>query len=88
MTRDDFMARLRRGLAGAPAATIADIAADYDTHFADGAAAARALSPPAGCLAPRAAAPIGLTRSPQRPPASPRPATTGSAAGAQLKRPP
>lgn len=35
MTRADFMAKLRRGLAGLPAATIEDIAADYDTHFVD-----------------------------------------------------
>jgi len=39
MTRADFMARLRRGLAGLPVATIDDIAADYDTHFADAQAA-------------------------------------------------
>lgn len=41
MTRADFMARLRSGLAGLPAATIEDIAADYDTHFADAQAAGR-----------------------------------------------
>lgn len=41
MTRADFMARLRRGLAGLPVATIDDIAADYDTHFADAQAAGR-----------------------------------------------
>lgn len=41
MTRADFMAKLRRGLAGMPAATIDDIAADYDTHFADAQAAGR-----------------------------------------------
>jgi uncharacterized membrane protein len=41
MTRADFMARLRRGLAGMPAAAIEDIAADYDTHFADAQAAGR-----------------------------------------------
>lgn len=41
MTRADFMARLRRGLAGLPAATIEDIAADYETHFADAQAAGR-----------------------------------------------
>ena len=50
MTRDDFMARLRRGLAGAPAATIADIAADYDTHFADGVAAGRSEQEVAAAL--------------------------------------
>ncbi|MFA7262794.1 MAG: DUF1700 domain-containing protein [Caulobacter sp.] len=41
MTRADFMARLRSGLAGLPAATIEDIAADYETHFADAQAAGR-----------------------------------------------
>lgn len=41
MTRADFMVKLRRGLAGLPAATIEDIAADYDTHFADAQAAGR-----------------------------------------------
>jgi uncharacterized membrane protein len=41
MTRVDFMTRLRRGLAGMPAATIEDIAADYDTHFVDAQAAGR-----------------------------------------------
>ena len=41
MTRDDFMARLRRGLMGMPIATIDDIAADYGTHFADAQAAGR-----------------------------------------------
>lgn len=41
MTRVDFMAKLRRGLLGMPAATVADIAADYDTHFADALEAGR-----------------------------------------------
>lgn len=41
MTRADFMAKLRRGLTGLPAAAIEDIAADYDTHFADAQAAGR-----------------------------------------------
>ncbi|MDP1739046.1 MAG: DUF1700 domain-containing protein [Caulobacter sp.] len=41
MTRADFMAKLRRGLVGLPVATIDDIAADYDTHFADAQAAGR-----------------------------------------------
>ncbi|WP_374470455.1 DUF1700 domain-containing protein [Phenylobacterium sp.] len=41
MTRQAFLARLREGLAGLPAHTIADIVADYETHFADGAAAGR-----------------------------------------------
>lgn len=41
MTRQAFIARLREGLRGLPPQTIADIVADYDTHFADGAAAGR-----------------------------------------------
>lgn len=41
MTRADFMTKLRRGLAGMPAASIEDIAADYDTHFVDALAAGR-----------------------------------------------
>jgi uncharacterized membrane protein len=41
MTRQAFMARLREGLAGLPAQTVADIVADYETHFADGVAAGR-----------------------------------------------
>ena len=41
MTRVDFIARLRRGLSGMPAAMIDDIAADYETHFADAQAAGR-----------------------------------------------
>ena len=35
MTRTEFMTRLRRGLAGLPATTIADIVADHEAHFAD-----------------------------------------------------
>ena len=41
MTREGFMSRLRAGLSGLPDAAIADIAADYDTHFTEGAAAGR-----------------------------------------------
>lgn len=41
MTRQAFMTRLREGLAGLPSQTIADIVADYETHFADAAAAGR-----------------------------------------------
>lgn len=66
MTRQAFMARLREGLAGLPAQTVADIAADYDTHFADGVAAGRseddvaaALGDP-GRLARELRAEIGL----------------------------
>ena len=41
MTRADFMLRLHRGLSGLPAATIAEIAADYEAHFVDGMANGR-----------------------------------------------
>jgi uncharacterized membrane protein len=41
MTRQAFIARLREGLAGLPAHTIAEIVADYETHFTEGAAAGR-----------------------------------------------
>jgi len=33
MTRDEFLKKLHRGLAGMPADAIADIVADYDAHF-------------------------------------------------------
>jgi len=41
MTRADFIAKLRQGLAGMPETARAEIVADYETHFADGAAAGR-----------------------------------------------
>jgi uncharacterized membrane protein len=41
MTRADFIARLRRGLAGMSPEAVDDIVADYETHFADGAADGR-----------------------------------------------
>lgn len=41
MTRQAFMARLREGLRGLPPQAVADIVADYEAHFADGAAAGR-----------------------------------------------
>ncbi|HUZ13306.1 MAG TPA: DUF1700 domain-containing protein [Caulobacteraceae bacterium] len=41
MTREAFMARLRQGLRGLPEQQLADIASDYDAHFAEGAAAGR-----------------------------------------------
>jgi len=41
MTRDAFIAQLRRGLAGLPDAAKAEIVADYETHFAEGLAAGR-----------------------------------------------
>ena len=50
MTRAEFMARLRKGLVGLPTAAAADIAADYETHFADGAAAGRSEAEVAAAL--------------------------------------
>lgn len=41
MTRQAFIARLQEGLRGLPPQAVADIVADYDTHFSDGAAAGR-----------------------------------------------
>jgi uncharacterized membrane protein len=41
MTRAEFISRLRAGLGGISAAQIADIVADYETHFEDGKAAGR-----------------------------------------------
>ncbi len=41
MTRQAFIGRLREGLRGLPAQTVADIVADYEAHFAEGAAAGR-----------------------------------------------
>ena len=34
MTRDEFLKRLKRGLAGMPAASVDDIMNDYEAHFA------------------------------------------------------
>lgn len=50
MTRADFMARLRKGLAGMPITAAADIAADYDAHFDDGTAAGRSEAEVASAL--------------------------------------
>ena len=50
MTRQAFLARLREGLRGLPPAAIADIVADYETHFADGAAAGRSEADVAAAL--------------------------------------
>lgn len=41
MTRQAFIDRLRLGLSGLPPKTIAEIVADYEAHFTDGAAAGR-----------------------------------------------
>ena len=68
MTRLEFIARLRDGLRGLPPQAVADIVADYETHFADGEAAGRseaevaaALGEP-GRLARELRAEIGLKR--------------------------
>ena len=50
MTRAEFMGRLRQGLVGLPMATAAEIAADYDLHFTDGAAAGRSEAEIAAAL--------------------------------------
>lgn len=50
MTRQAFMARLREGLRGLPAQTVADIVADYETHFADGVADGRSEEDVASAL--------------------------------------
>lgn len=42
MTRAEFIARLRSGLVGMPAAAAAEIVADYEAHFTDAAASGRA----------------------------------------------
>jgi uncharacterized membrane protein len=41
MTRTIFLSRLRKGLAGLRPSEIEEVAADYDTHFAEGLAAGR-----------------------------------------------
>jgi uncharacterized membrane protein len=41
MTRDAFLARLREGLRGLAPQQVADIVADYEAHFTEGAAAGR-----------------------------------------------
>ena len=50
MTRQAFMARLCEGLRGLPAQTQADIAADYEAHFTEGAAAGRGEADVAAAL--------------------------------------
>ena len=50
LTQSEFMSRLRRGLAGLPATTIADIVADHEAHFADAMAEGRSESEAAAAL--------------------------------------
>ena len=50
MTRQAFMARLREGLRGLPVQTQADIVADYERHFEEGAAAGRSEAEVADAL--------------------------------------
>jgi len=50
MSRQLFMDRLRAGLRGLPPGAIDEIAADYETHFADGAAAGRSEAEVAAAL--------------------------------------
>ena len=50
LTQSEFMSRLRRGLAGLPATTIADIVADHEAHFADAMAEGRGESEAAAAL--------------------------------------
>ncbi|THD62954.1 DUF1700 domain-containing protein [Phenylobacterium sp.] len=68
MTRQAFMARLREGLRGLPPSAQADIVADYENHFNEGAAAGRSEADVAaglgdpGRLARELRAEIGLKR--------------------------
>jgi uncharacterized membrane protein len=50
MTRQEFIARLRAGLAGLPAQAQSDIVADYEAHFAEGEAAGRGETDVAAAL--------------------------------------
>jgi len=68
MTRQAFMARLQEGLRGLPPSAQADIVADYENHFAEGAAAGRSEADVAaslgdpGRLARELRAEVGLRR--------------------------
>ena len=50
MTRHEFITRLRAGLAGLPPQALADISADYENHFSEGAAAGRSEADVAAAL--------------------------------------
>ena len=41
MTREEFLSRLKRGLAGLPVSSAAEILTDYEAHYDDGLAAGR-----------------------------------------------
>jgi uncharacterized membrane protein len=73
MTRAEFIATLRRGLAGMPAEAVDDIVADYEAHFDDALAAGRSEAEVAEALGDperlakdlRAAAPSGAWDEPR-----------------------
>lgn len=50
MTRAEFLSRLKRGLIGLPTSAAAEIVADYETHFDDGAAEGRTEAEVASAL--------------------------------------
>ncbi len=50
MNRQTFLNHVRNGLAGLPPKTVDDLAADYEAHFADGAAAGRSETEVADAL--------------------------------------
>lgn len=50
MTRAEFLSRLKRGLLGLPTSAAAEIVADYETHFDDGAAEGRTEAEVAAAL--------------------------------------
>jgi uncharacterized membrane protein len=50
MTRQEFISRLRAGLAGLPPTAIAELTDDYETHFTDALAAGRSESEVAAAL--------------------------------------
>lgn len=50
MTRTEFISRLRQGLVGLPMSVAAEIVADYETHFEDGASAGRSEAEVAAAL--------------------------------------
>ena len=85
MTRDQFIARLRSGLAGMSPEAIDDIVSDYETHFAEGLAGGRTEDQVAEALGDpdrlakdlRSAAPATPWEAP-RGPSGPGPGASGS----------